>query len=87
MPEYLVDEFIGHSDEQYTLEDQVDKKVSLLYDLCILCKRGRNADDREKAVKQLLTSYGNEVQMDNAVHNIIVGDDTLNDLLKRKGIL
>lgn len=87
MPEYLVDEFIGQSNEQYTLEDQVDKKVSLLYDLCILCRRGRYADSREKAVKQLLASYQSEVQMDNAVHNIIVGDDTLNDLLKRKGIL
>jgi hypothetical protein len=87
MPEYLVDEFIGQSNEQYTLEDQVDKKVSLLYDLCILCRRGRYADSREKAVKQLLASYKSEVQMDNAVHNIIVGDDTLNDLLKRKGIL
>ena len=87
MLKYLVDEFIGQNNEQYTLEEQVDKKVSLLYDLCILCRKGQYADKREQFVKQLLTSYKSEIQMDNAVHNIIVGDYTLNDLLKRKGIL
>lgn len=87
MPEYLVDEFIGHDNATHTIEEQVDKKVSLLYDLCILCKRGRYADNREEAVKKLLSSYESEVQIDNAVHNIIVGDYTLNDLLKRKGYM
>lgn len=86
MPEYLVDEFIGGTDES-TFEEQVDKKVSLLYDMCILLKRRKGADDREEAVRQLLSSYQTERQMDNAVHDIIVGKDTLNAMLKRKGIL
>jgi hypothetical protein len=83
---YLVDEFIGTT-EQFTFEDQVDKKVSLLYDLCKLQMRGRKSDDREDAVKHLLASYQSEVLMDNAIHDVVVGKYTLNDLLKRKGYL
>ena len=83
---YLVDEFIGKS-ESCTLEDQVDKKVSLLYDLCKLYRRGKKPDDREKALRELLTSCKSETQIDNTVHDILVGDYTLNDLLKRKGYL
>ena len=87
MAEYLVDEFVGQTSKQYTLEEQVDKKISLLYDLCILHKRRHTYDDREEAVRKLLMSYGNELQMDNAVHNVIIGDETLNSVLKRKGYL
>lgn len=86
MAEYLVEEFLDGTVE-CTLEDQVDKKVSLLYDLCVLYKRRNCADNREEAVRQLLSSYETERQIDNAVHDIIVGNYTLNDLLKRKGYL
>jgi hypothetical protein len=87
MPEYLVDEFIDGTSVEYTLEDQIDKKVSLLYDLCMLCKRRKGVDKREEAVRELLASYQNETQMDNAVHDIIVGNCTLEELLKRKGYM
>jgi hypothetical protein len=86
MAEYLVDEFIDGTCE-CTFEEQVDKKVSLLYDMCILTKRQKGAKDREAAVRKLLTSYQNERQMDNAVHDIVVGKTKLEDTLKRKGIL
>lgn len=85
MAEYLVDEFIDGACE-CTFEDQVDKKVSLLYDLCILSRRTNKAE-YEQAVRQLLSSYQTERQMDNAVHDIIVGKCTLEDVLKRKGYL
>ena len=83
---YLVDEFIGNA-EPCTFEDQVDKKVSLLYDLCVLYRYRGSHDKREESVRNLFTSYRSEVQMDNAVHDILVGNYTLNDLLKRKGYL
>ena len=86
MAEYLVEEFIDGTCE-CTFEEQVDKKVSLLYDMCILTKRKKDADNREQCVRQLLSSYQSERQMDNAVHDIVVGKTTLNDILKRKGIL
>ena len=86
MKEYLVDEFIDGTCE-CTLEEQVDKKVSLLYDMCILLKRRKGTDDREEAVRKLLSSYQNEDQINNAVRNVVVGDITLNQLLKRKGYI
>ncbi len=86
MREYLADEFIDGSCE-CTFEEQIDKKVSLLYDMCILLKRRKGVDNREEAVRKLLSSYQTEQQVDNAVHSVVVGNYTLNDLLKRKGYL
>lgn len=88
MPEYIVDEFIGINAEPTTYENEVEKKVSLLYDFCILHKRKfKQPDEREAAVRKLLHSYGSEVLMDNAVRNILIGNCTLNEALKRKGFL
>ena len=86
MKEYLTDEFIESTYES-TFEEQVDKKVSLLYDMCILLKTRFTKDDREEAVRQLLSSYESEVQLDNAVRDVVLRKYTLNDLLKRKGYL
>jgi hypothetical protein len=86
MKEYLVEEFIGGA-EPYTIAEQVDKKISLLYDMCILTKRGTRCDKREELVKQWLLTYQTDTQIDNAVFDIIIGKCTLNELLKRKGYL
>lgn len=87
MTEYNVDEFIG-VEAPTTYEEEVDKKVSLLYDFCILHKRKyQKPDEREDAVRNFLRSYNSEVLMDNAVRNILVGNCTLNEALKRKGYL
>lgn len=86
MAEYLVDEFINGACE-CTIEEQIDKKVSLLYDMCILIKRRNATDDREEAIRQLLSSYQNERQIDNAVHDLVVGKCTLDQMLKKKGVL
>ena len=88
MPEYNVDEFIGLNSEPTTYEDEVEKKVSLLYDFCILHKRKyKKPDEREAAVRELLRSYNSEVLMDNAVHDILVGKSKLDDALARKGLI
>lgn len=84
--EYNIDEFIGTESTECPKDEIIDKKVSLLYDLCILLGK-KHGDDREKAVRELLASYGNEQQIDNAIHPIIVGNCTLNQTLKRKGYL
>ena len=88
MPEYNVDEFIGLNSEPTTYEDEVEKKVSLLYDFCILHKRKyAKPDERESAVKEMLRSYGSQIAMDNAVHDILVGKAKLDETLKRKGLI
>ena len=86
MPEYLVEEFTSKS-EPCPLNEQIDKKVSLLYDLCILRRKGMNEDEREQAIRELFASYGSEIAMDNVVRSLIMGNYTLNDFLKRKGYL
>lgn len=88
MPEYNVDEFLGINAEPTTYEDEVEKKISLLYDFCILHKRRyAKPDEREEAVKALLRSYGSPIAMDNAVHDILVGKSKLDETLKRKGLI
>lgn len=84
--EYNIDEFISTESTECPKDEIIDKKVSLLYDLCILLGRRRN-DSREEAVRALLASYSNEQQIDNAIHPIIVGNCTLNQTLKRKGYM
>lgn len=86
MAEYLVDEFINGNCE-CTIEEQIDKKVSLLYDMCILIKRRTTKDEREEALRKLLASYETEMQIDNAVRDVITCKYTLDDLLKAKGVM
>ena len=88
MREYNADEFLGF-EENGTYADEVDKKVSFLYDCCMLCKRKHNTlpDEREEVVRKMLSAYNSSILMDNAIRGILVGDYTLNDLLKRKGYL
>ena len=87
-PEYNIDEFLGVNAEPTTFEDEVDKKVSLLYDFCILHRRKyKKADEREDAVRKMLYSYGTPIAMDNAVHDILVGKKNINDAIKRKEYL
>ena len=88
MPEYNVDEFLGLNAEPTTYDDEVEKKVSLLYDFCILHKRKyAKPDERENAVREMLRSYGSGILMDNAVRDILVGKNKLDEELKRKGFL
>jgi hypothetical protein len=90
MPEYKVDEFLdmGESIAPTTYGDEVEKKVSLLYDFCVLHKgKYKKPDEREEAVRKLLHSYGSTVVMDNAIHGVLVGDCTIDEMLQRKGII
>lgn len=61
----------------------VDTKLEILYDMHILPKGKR----KREVVRQWLLSYPTEISIDNAVHDIIVGNHTLTDALKRKGFL
>lgn len=61
----------------------VDEKMKILYDMCML---PRGAQKRE-AVRQWLLSYPSETAIDNAIHDVIVGNCTLESKLHRKGFL
>lgn len=91
MAKYNVDEFLGLEEVfvPLTLADEVDKKINLLYDLCILCRRRAkgNKDAREEATRQMLLNCRSLIRLDNTVHGIIVGKYTLDQMLERKGYL
>lgn len=85
--EYRVEEFIGEDITPDTYEDEVAKKVSLLYDFCILLhKRNRNkkmSDERERAVRALFLSYGSKTRLNNEVQDIITGKTSLEKALRK----
>lgn len=83
--EYCATEFLGEEITPNTLEEEVDKKVSLLYDFRILRRKGHCTDPREPMVRQMLTECGSSLHMDNALHSVLRGQCTLNDLLIRRG--
>ena len=91
MKHYQADEFIQDEHNLYTVPENkaevIDKKVSLLYDFCILAKYKREPDVRESAVRKLLEQYGTEQQMSSALHSVLVGDDTLNNVLRKRGLM
>jgi hypothetical protein len=91
MAKYTIDEFLGIEEEfvPIVLTDEVDKKIDLLYDLCILRRRKRNGgvDEREELMREILLACPNTISIDNAVHGVIVGKYTLDQLLKSRGYL
>jgi guanylate kinase len=89
MLEYTSDEFLGfENNENADFNAEVEKKISLLYDFCVLQRRKNKAhDQREEVVREFLRSYGSEILVDNAVRDIVVGNCKLDEALKRKGFL
>lgn len=91
MAKYTVDEFLGYASQMapIRLSNEVDKKISLLYDLCILNRRvpDNGRDPREKVTRKMLLDCPSLVSIDNSIHGVIVGKYTLDDLLKTRGYL
>ena len=85
MKHYKIEEFLGNTTPN-TLNDEVEKKINLLYDFRILTHTRDNPHDkRENFVKALLMSKNTIISMENTVHDIITGKLTLNELLRRNG--
>ena len=82
MAQYLVEEFLGKS-EPTTLKKEVDKKIHLLYEFCILAHDKKARDKREKELRKILLDCNNETRMNNVVHDLLMGNYTVNDLLRR----
>ena len=79
MKHYQIDEFI-HDTTVDTMEDAIDKKVSLLYDLCILTQK----DSRETALREVLAHYTSEYTLTTALHDVVVGKKSLDTFLAQK---
>ena len=84
---YQVDDFL--QSKQDPMDIVIDKKVSLLYDLCVLVstRHDKHDDPREEAVKAWLKEYATERQLDNAVHDVVIGKTKINTVLSTKGLM
>jgi hypothetical protein len=72
----------------------IDEKVSMLYEFCILIHpkvkgKGKEEvpDDREPAVRTVLGNCKNEIQMEQVLHDVVIGNTTIDTMLKRKGLM
>ena len=83
---YQGDEFLYE-----TLPDPInvaiDKKVSLLYDLCVLCKGKKSRDEREEALREVLSHYTSERALTTALHDVVLGNKSIDTFLAQKEIL
>ncbi len=89
MKHYETDDFINPTTE--CAEVCAEKKISLLYDLHILKgrinKNGKRLgkDARESALREVLSHYCSETEINNALHDIVYGGKTLDQFLAQKG--
>lgn len=63
----------------------IREKISLLYDFCILTRCNRKHDPNESRIRALLKSYTNENDIERVIHGLLMGHETLEQLLVRKG--
>lgn len=63
---------------EYT--NPIDDKIEILRDFCIL-KRG--AAKQEAAVREILENCENEIQMEQKLHNVLRGKETLKEFIGR----
>ena len=77
-------------------ENPVETKIAMLYEFCVLTpqvikvrKKSRTElpDEREPAVRKILEQCTNEIQMEQVLHDIVVGRKSLNTMLKQKGLM
>ena len=67
------------------MTELIREKISLLYDFCILTTRNRKHDPNESRIRALLKNCNNENEVQRVVRGLLLGDETLEQLLARKG--
>jgi hypothetical protein len=58
----------------------IDAKIELLRDLCILT---RNAKKQEAAVRAILERCQSEVRIEQKLHDLLCGNETLKEFISR----
>ena len=81
---YQGNDFLFEAASPEPIEVTIDKKVSLLYQLCVLCKNKKNPDSREAALREVLSQYGSERALTIALHDVVSGNKSINTFLEQK---
>lgn len=64
--------------------DPIEAKIELLRDFCIL---RRGATKKEKQIRAILARCKSEIQMEQKLHNVLRGIETLDELIIKEKIL
>lgn len=70
-----------------SLETAIAEQMSVLCGMKLLNRNRKNHDRIEALVYKMLQSCTSEVQMENALHGVKVGNETIEEMLARKGYL
>lgn len=62
----------------YTLTEIIDDKIAILHELGIL---GYRAKKQEECVRLILAECKNEIQIDQRLHDVIVGRKSVKELI------
>lgn len=63
------------------MTNYINEKIEILRDLCILRP---NAKRQESAIRDILGDCRTEIQIDQLLHNVLCGKETLKELIARK---
>lgn len=69
------------------LENEIAEQIGVLYSLHILKHRDKKDDPREDLVRKALETCTSVYQVSIALHDIKAGNENIEDMLRRKGIL
>ena len=61
--------------------DYINEKIELLRDFCILRHKAKK---QEAAVRSILAGCKSEIQMEQKLHNVLYGAESLKDLINRE---
>lgn len=80
MKHYHTEDFNGENVLAETLEDAIEKKVSLLKDFAFLTEQ----DDREDVIKNILGTCKSERELDIMLHDVVRFNETIDEFITRK---
>ena len=81
MKQYKVEDFLCKS-KPMKFQDEVEKKISILYDFCILRKCKKEPDVREELVRDLFLKCGSIDTVEGIIKDLQRELYTVNKLLK-----
>ena len=82
MKHYKVEEFLMNS-KPGKFADEVEKKISILYDFCLLRRRKQEPDAREDMVRDLFLKLKSMDTVSGIVRDLQFERITINELLRR----
>ena len=73
------------AEREMEMTEIIYEKLELLYDFCILTMRANKHDPKENRVREMLSACKSEREIERTLHDVLVGNETLGQLLARKG--